>query len=220
VNAIPLSTGGAVRFTGPTDGPVVVCLNGGVAQPVPGDWSPSIEWLVGHLAAQFPEIGFAEVRYRIKSWREFDSLVADARAAVAAARARGATRLALLGFSAGGGTSLACAAEDGITEVIALAPWIPDQMDLSGLAGTHVRVFHGSRDGSWLGLIGVHPDHSRAGVDRLVAAGADASHTVIGGAVHGIAIRPFGRVVPLPRAHQWLRCVADELAVFAGAPPA
>jgi dienelactone hydrolase len=216
VNAVALASGGALRVVGPPDGPVVVCMNGGVARPVPGDWSPSIEWLVGQLAPRFPEVGFAEVRYRIKSWRALESLVADATAAVAMVRARGAGRLALLGFSAGGAASLACAGREGIREVIALAPWIPEQLDLSPLAGARVRVIHGSRDGTRLGVVGVHPEHSRAGVARLRAAGADATHTVIPGAVHGIAIRPFGRIVRLPHAREWAELVADELDWFAG----
>jgi dienelactone hydrolase len=214
VNAVPLPSGGAVRFVGPSDGPVVVCMNGGVARAAPGDWSPSIEWLVGELAPRFPQVGFAEVRYRIKSWRALDSLVADATAAVALVRARGAARLALLGFSAGGAASLVCAGQQDIREVIALAPWIPEQLDLAPLAGARVRVIHGSRDGTRLGVVGVHPDHSRAGVARLQAIGADATHTVIAGGVHGIAIRPFGRIVRLPRARQWRELVGDELAHF------
>jgi len=192
-------------------------MNGGVARPVPGDWSPSIEWLVGQLAPRFPGLGFAEVRYRIKSWRALESLVADATAAVAMVRARGAGRLALLGFSAGGAASLACAGREGIREIIALAPWIPEQLDLSPLAGARIRVIHGSRDGTRLGVVGVHPEHSRAGVARLRAAGADATHTVIPGAVHGIAIRPFGRIVRLPHARDWVELVGDELNWFAGA---
>ncbi len=215
MNAIPLASGGALRLTGPVDGTVVVCMNGGVARPVPGDWSPSIEWLVGRLAPEFPELGFAELRYRIKSWRELDSLITDARDAVATVRDLGAQRMALLGFSAGGGAALACAAHEGIDEVIALAPWIPDRMDLSDLAGVRVRVFHGSRDGTRLGVVGVRPDHSLAGVHRLREAGADATHTVIRGGVHGIAVRPFGRMVPLPHARDWLALVRDELGWFA-----
>jgi len=216
VNAVLLPSGGALRCAGPSDGPVVICMNGGVARPVPGDWSPSIEWLVGELAPRFPQVGFAEVRYRIKSWRALDSLVADATDAVAAVRARGARRLALLGFSAGGAASLVCAGQQGIREVIALAPWIPEELDLAPLAGARVRVIHGSRDGMRPGVIGVHPNHSRAGVARLRAAGADASHTVIRGGVHGIAIRPFGRIVRLPHAREWRELVSDELARFAG----
>jgi acetyl esterase/lipase len=185
---------------------------------VPGDWSPSIEWLVGKLAPEFPGVGFAEVRYRIKSWRQLESLVTDARAAVATVRGLGAQRLALMGFSAGGGAALACAAEEDIDDVIALAPWIPDWMDLSRLAGVRVRVVHGSRDGTRLGIVGVHPDHSLAGVQRLREAGADATHTVIPGGVHGIAVRPFGRLVPLPHARDWLALVREEIARFAADP--
>jgi dienelactone hydrolase len=217
VNAVPLPSGGAVRFVGPSDGPVVICMNSGVARPVPGDWSPSIEWLVGQLAPRFPEVGFAEVRYRIKSWRALDSLVADAADAVAAVRARGATRLALLGFSAGAAASLVCAGQDGIREVITLAPWIPEELDLMPLAGARIRVIHGSHDGTRLGVVGVHPDHSRAGVARMQAAGADVSLTVFRGGVHGIAIRPFGRIVRLPHARDWRELVSSELARFARA---
>jgi dienelactone hydrolase len=220
VNAVPLPSGGAVRFVGPSDGPVVICMNGGVARAVPGDWSPSIEWLVGQLAPRFPEIGFAEVRYRIKSWRALDSLVADAHDAVAVVRARGARRLALLGFSAGGAASLVCAGQEGIREVIALAPWIPEQLELAQLDGARIRVIHGSLDGTRVGGLGVHPNHSRAGVARLRAAGADASHTVIRGGVHGIAIRPFGRLVRLPHARDWRELVSEDLVRFAGDPPA
>lgn len=215
MKAMPLASGGALRVSGPMTGPVVICMNGGTARAVPGDWSPSIEWLVGRLAPEFPDVGFAEVRYRIKSWRELPSLIADARAAVAAVRAGAATRIALVGFSAGGAASLACAAAEGIDDVIALAPWIPDHMDLAGLAGAHVAVIHGSLDGSRLGVIGVHPDHSRSGVGRLQAAGADATHTVIRGGVHGIAVRPLGRLVPLPRAREWLALTRSEIARFA-----
>jgi len=209
-----------VRFVGPSDGPVVICMNGGVARAVPGDWSPSIEWLVGQLAPRFPEIGFAEVRYRIKSWRALDSLVADAHDAVGVVRARGASRLALLGFSAGGAASLVCAGQEGIREVIALAPWIPEQLELAQLDGARIRVIHGSLDGTRVGVLGVHPNHSRAGVARLRVAGADASHTVIRGGVHGIAIRPFGRIVRLPHARDWRELVSEELVRFAGDPPA
>ena len=209
-----------MRFVGPSDGPVVICMNGGVARAVPGDWSPSIEWLVGQLAPRFPEIGFAEVRYRIKSWRALDSLVADAHDAVAVVRARGASRLALLGFSAGGAASLVCAGQEGIREVIALAPWIPEQLELAQLDGARIRVIHGSLDGTRVGVLGVHPSHSRAGVARLRAAGADASHTVIRGGVHGIAIRPFGRIVRLPHARDWRELVSEELVRFAGDRPA
>jgi len=37
---------------------------------------------------------------------------------------------------------------------------------------------------------------------------------VIPGAVHGIAIRPFGRIVRLPRARDWRELVGAELGAF------
>jgi dienelactone hydrolase len=220
MNSYLLPSGGAIRFSGPTDGPVVVCMNGGPARPVPGDWSPSIEWLVGQLVPRFPRVGFAELRYRVKSWRALDSLIADATDAVDASRRRGATTIALLGFSAGGAASLACAGSRGITTVIALAPWVPEQLDLSPLSGARVRVFHGNRDGERFGFPGVSPQHSRDAVARLRAAGVDATHTTIRGGVHGLAVRPFGRLVPLPHARQWLDQITSEVAHFASQAPA
>jgi acetyl esterase/lipase len=217
MNSYLLPAGGAIRFSGPTDGPVVICMNGGLAHPVPGDWSPSIEWLVGQLVPRFPQVGFAELRYRIKSWRQLGSLVIDATEAIAATRARGASDLALLGFSAGGATSLVCAGTSGIKNVIALAPWIPEQLDLAPLAGTRILVLHGSLDGDRFGFPGVSPRHSQAGVARLRAAGAEVIYTTIGGGVHGVAIRPFGRMIPLPRSGEWLRLVSEEVASFSGA---
>ncbi len=79
-----------MRHTGPRDGDVVVALNGGRARPVPGDWSPSIEWLVRRLSARLPEVGFTEVRYRVKSWRRLDDCIEDGLAAVDAALDAGA----------------------------------------------------------------------------------------------------------------------------------
>ena len=35
-----------MRRTGPPEGLPVVCVNGGSAAVVPGDWSASMEWLV------------------------------------------------------------------------------------------------------------------------------------------------------------------------------
>ena len=71
-------------MTGPRGaGACVVCVNGGKAASVPGTWSASLEWLVRHVSPRFPDVAFAEVRYRIKSWRALDLCVEDARAAIA-----------------------------------------------------------------------------------------------------------------------------------------
>src|SRR5690242_16567690 len=84
VNEISLGTGACMRVTGPTSSVAgLVCLNGGQARPVEGTWSASLEWLVRRLAPELPELRFAEVKYRIKSWRRLDLCVDDARAAIA-----------------------------------------------------------------------------------------------------------------------------------------
>ncbi len=170
-----------------------------------------MEWLTGRLASALPEMGYVQVRYRASSWRALDGLLRDAQDAITATRERGAQRITLMGFSAGGATALAAAGHDDLSEVIGLAPWIPDQMDLSHLAGTRIQVIHGSWDGYRWWLPGVSPHHSLAGVARLQVAGADATHRVIDGAVHGIAIRCCGRHIPLVKAARWECAVVDAL---------
>jgi pimeloyl-ACP methyl ester carboxylesterase len=88
-----------VRTRGPAAGPAVICLNGGRAAAVEGTWSASLEWLVDRLAPRFPQLRFAEVRYRVKSWNHFESCREDARTAIAQLDAE---RTLLLGFSMGG----------------------------------------------------------------------------------------------------------------------
>jgi pimeloyl-ACP methyl ester carboxylesterase len=204
-----LSTGAELRITG-GDGPLgVVCMNGGQRAEVEGTWSATIEWLLERLRPQFPEVRFAELRYRIKSWRRFDECVQDARAAIAAA---GNERTLLLGFSMGGGVSVAVAAEPSVETVVGLAPWIPPRLPLEGLRGRRLAVIHGSLDRALPGIPGVSPRLSRAGFERARALGVEGDFTLIPGAVHGIALRPLGLgLVPLPRAKRWAELVAEEL---------
>ena len=179
-----------MRVTGPTADYAVVCVNGGQAREVEGTWSASVEWLVRRLAARLPELGFAEVRYRVKSWRRLEWCVDDARAAV---DELGAERTVLMGFSMGGAVSVAVAKEPTVEEVIGLAPWIPDQLDVSTLRGKRLAVFHGALD-RWL--------------------------PGIPGALHGIALRsPWGKLVALPKADRWAELVEEELRRFVDAPP-
>jgi len=207
-----LSTGAELRVTGPTSRYAVVCTNGGQAREVEGTWSASVEWLVGRLAPRLRDVGFAEVRYRVRSWRRLDSCFADARAAVSEVDA---PRTLLLGFSMGGAVSIATAGEpslEGVDGVVGLAPWIPDELDVGGLRGKSLTVFHGALD-RWLpGIPGVSPGHSRKGFERARAAGAAGRYVVIPGAVHGIALRsPWGGLVTLPRAERWAELVEAEL---------
>ena len=213
-----LATGAELRVTGSVGERAVVCVNGGQQREVEGTWSASVEWLVQQLTPRLPQLAFAEVRYRVKSWRRLESCVEDARAAVYEV---GAHHVALLGFSMGGAVSIAVAAEPKVDEVIGLAPWIPDELDVSTLRGKRLSVIHGSLD-RWLpGIPGVSSSHSRKGFDRARERGAEGSYTLVPGAVHGIALRsPWGKLVTLPKARRWAELVEAELRRFVSTPAA
>lgn len=200
-----------MRATG--SGPLaVVCVNGGRRQEVPGTWSATLEWLVRWLAPRYPGLRFGEVRYRVKSWQRLDMCVEDTRTAI---ECLGGERTLLLGFSMGGAVAIAAADGSRVEEVVGLAPWIPDGLDVSPLRGKRLVVIHGSLDRSLAGIPGVSPASSRRGFDRALAAGAEGSYALIPGAVHGAAVRvPAGRVLPLPRARRWAELVGAELARF------
>jgi pimeloyl-ACP methyl ester carboxylesterase len=204
------STGAELRVSGGDGALSVVCMNGGQRAEVEGTWSPTIEWLLERLRPRFPEVRFAELRYRIKSWRRFEECVEDARAAIEAA---GGERTILLGFSMGGAIAIVAATEPSVEQVIGLAPWIPPRLPLDGLRGRRFSVFHGSLDRPFLGIPGVSPRLSRAGFERVLALGVEGDYALIPGAVHGVAVRAPGfGLVPLPRAKRWAELVAEELA--------
>ena len=181
---------------------------------MPGTWSASIEWLVRRLAPSFADVRFAEVRYRVKSWKRLDLCVEDAVAAVMAA---GSERTLLLGFSMGGAVCVGAAAHASVVGVLGLAPWLPEQLDLGPLRGRRLDVLHGALD-RWLpGIPGVSPTVSRRGYERARRMGVEGSYAVIPGAVHGVALRaPSGRLVTLPRAARWAELVAEHISRFCG----
>ena len=206
-----LSTGAEMRVRGA--GPLaVVCVNGGQRDEVAGTWSASLEWLVHRLAPSHPRVLFAEVRYRIKSWKRLDSCIDDCLAAIEAA---GGQHTVLLGYSMGGAVAIAAAGSPSVTSVVGLAPWIPDRLSLFPLDGRRLTVIHGMLD-RWLPWIpGVSTGSSRRGFERARAQGIEGSYTVIPGALHGIALRaPTGALLPLPRAGRWAQLVAGELTRF------
>ena len=190
-------------------------VNGGQGAEVPGTWSGTLEWLVGRLAREFPQLAFVEVRYRIKSWKRLDACIDDCVAAVELAVGSGAREVALVGFSMGGAVAIASAAHPAVSTVIGLAPWIPERLDVSTLEGRRLVIVHGGLD-RWLpGIPGVSPKSSLRGFERVRKLGIDASHTMVSGGMHGLALRsPGGGLVRLPRAEHWARLVADELARF------
>ena len=207
-----LASGAEARFRGPEGRLAVVCVNGGQAAEVPGTWSASIEWLVRRLAPGFPSLRFAEVRYRIKSWKRLGDCVEDTLAALAVVEAE---RALLVGFSMGGAVSVRAAEHPNVVAVLGLAPWLPDELDLTPLRGRRLDVLHGALD-RWLpGIPGVSPALSRRGFERARRLGIDGSYTVIPGALHGLALRArSGRLVALPRAERWATLAAEAVARF------
>ena len=209
-----LASGAELRLTGPTDRAAVVCVNGGQRAEVEGTWSASLEWLVRRLAPRFPELGFAEVRYRIKSWERLDWCVEDARAAIDAV---GVPRTLILGFSMGGAVGISAADEPGVEVVLGLAPWIPEQLSLEPLYGRRLSIVHGALDRPLPGIPGVHARSSRLAFARARELGVEGEYHTIPGALHGIAVRGGrGRTIPLPRAAAWARLVERELERFEG----
>ena len=206
-----VASGAEIRISGA--GPdAVICVNGGGRAEVEGTWSASIEWLVERLSPKFPGLRFAEVRYRIKSWRRLDLCVEDG---LAALDALAPARALMLGFSMGGSVSVRVAAQPAVRAIVGLAPWIDSRVDLSPLVGKRLAIVHGSLDSPLPGIPGVTARHSRRIYDRALAAGLDTSYTLVKGGLHGTAVRaPSGRTIALPRARTWLNAVSAEVERF------
>ena len=208
---VHLSTGADIRLQNASAPFAVVLVNGGSVRAVPGTWSATSELLATELAPRFPELAFAEVRYRIKTWNELDSCMADARAAIDLV-----DRPAILvGFSMGGAVSIGVAGHPAVASVLGLAPWIPERLALDGLLGKRLDVLHGSWDRYLPGIPGVSASSSKRGFDRARALGIDGTYALIDRGLHGAALRRRGgALVKLPRAGAWVEGVAERLALF------
>ena len=207
-----VDSGAELRVTG--SGPdAVVCVNGGGRAEVPGTWSSTVEWLVERLAPRFPGLRFGEVRYRIKSWRRLDLCAEDGAAAIASLAPR---RTLMLGFSMGGSVSVRLAAEPSVAAVVGLAPWLPEQLDLSPLEGKRLAIVHGTLDSA----AARHPRRDGEELSPRVRArrrrGESTRRTpsYAAGSTAPAVRSPWGRTVALPRARAWLDAIADELARF------
>ena len=209
---LPLASGAEARVRNEGAPLWAILVNGGTAKRVPGTWSATSELLAEELASRFPQICFAEVRYRLKTWKELDSCIADAAAALDLAQEEGAREALLVGFSMGGAVSIGVSGHDAAAGVLGLAPWIPHQLSLDGLRGKRLDVVHGAWDRYLPGVPGVSPKSSRTGFDRAQALGIDGTYTVIPGGLHGCAVRSGrGRLVKLPRWRRWVDQVGAEL---------
>jgi pimeloyl-ACP methyl ester carboxylesterase len=209
---VRIASGAELRLTNRHAPRAVVCVNGGQGREVAGTWSPTLEYLVRALAPGLRGLAFAEVRYRIKSWKALDLCIEDCEAAIGFVD----RPTLLLGFSMGGAVAIASAGDRRVPRVVGLAPWIPGRLDVSPLAGKRLDVIHGSLD-RWLpGVPGVSASSSREGFERAREAGASGGYTLVRGGVHGLALRSSRGLVPLPRAAATARLVGAQLAEFAG----
>ena len=211
----PLATGAEARLQNEGSSRAVVLVNGGTARAVPGTWSATSELLAQELAPRYPDVALIEVRYRLKTWNELPSCIADAEAAVELAAA---SSMLLVGFSMGGAVSIAVAGHPSVAAVLGLAPWIPDKLKVDSLRGKRLDVVHGEWDRYLPGIPGVSPQHSRAGFERAIAAGAHGTYAIVSRGLHGCALRrPSGALLRLPRWRAWVEHTANAVERFAAA---
>jgi len=214
MRTVELATGAEARLHNESAPTAVILVNGGSAKAVPGTWSATSELLATELTPRFPELAFAEVRYRVKTWNALDSCMADARAALDLV----ARPSLLVGFSMGGAVSIGVAAHPAATGVLGLAPWIPDRLPLDGLRGKRLDILHGAWDRYLPGIPGVSPTSSRRGFDRARALGIEGSYALIERGLHGVALRRrSGAILRLPRADAWIEGVRERLELFRAA---
>ena len=211
---LQLASGAEARVTNGLQSATAVWLGGGRKAEEPGTWSASNEWLVHRLAQRFPDLGFVEVRYRVKSWQRLELCVEDARTALQAATEGGAERILLIGFSMGGAVAASAADHPAVKTVIGLAPWLPDRLPLDALAGRRFVVIHGAFDRNLPGIPGVSAESSRRGLERARTHASAVQYTLIPGGLHGAALRPRWGLTPLPRARRWAKLVGRELERF------
>ena len=212
---IPLETGADARVRNEGAPLAAVLANGGTARPLPGTWSATSELLASELAPRFGEIELIELRYRVKTWNQLESCMADVVAALELAWRNGARECLLVGFSMGGAVSIGVAGHDAAAAVLGLAPWIPDRLPLDGLRGKRFDVIHGAWDRFLPGIPGVSPDNSRRGYERARAIGVEGTYTLIPRGLHGAAVRsPFGDILRLPGWRRWVALVGEGLERF------
>jgi predicted esterase len=198
------SARGAVRA-------IVLVLNGGSAtsrRPA-HRWNLAylrmvpFAWIV-HRDRRAYGVAVWQLRYRVRGWnRDARDPVADAEWALAvAAREHPGVPVILVGHSMGGRTALYASANDAVTGVIALAPWIEPGDPYAHLAGRALVVAHGDQDRI------TDPAASRRYAGQADGAGARVAHFVVVGEAHAMT----------RRAGTWHRLVRDAVRCLLGAP--
>ncbi len=129
----------------------------------------------------------ALLRYRVAGWKDgADSAAVDAQWALDDLRERfGAVPVVLLGHSMGGRVALSVASAPTVLGVVALAPWVHEDLRVAGLAGRRVLIAHGDRDRV------TDPRASRAFAAQARAAGSEVQDVEIAGDGHAM-LRRFG----------------------------
>lgn len=145
-------------------------------------------------AAGRGRVAVATLRYASRAWDGDRPPLQDALHALAQLRLRFPDLpLVLLGHSMGGRVALRAADRPGVTHVLALAPWLPEDPPepVDQLAGRSVLVLHGDKD------VITDPHASRRYVARARAAGTDIRLHLLPGLEHTM----------LWRADRWHRGV-------------
>lgn len=123
----------------------------------------------------------AVLRYASRAWDGEPTPLHDTRQALAQLRLRFPDLpILLLGHSMGGRVALRAAGEPGVTGVLALAPWLPEEPPepVDQLAGRRLLVLHGDKD------VITDPDASARYVARARQAGVDAQLRLLHGLEH------------------------------------
>lgn len=173
---------------GKTTAVVLVLPGGSGAESGPGDrYRPSVlrmlpfAWTLRRAGGR-RGLAVALLRYRVAGWKDgADSAAADAKWALDGLRERfGAVPVVLLGHSMGGRVALSVASAPSVRGVVALAPWIHEELRVGGLTELRVLIAHGDRDRV------TDPRASRAFAAQARAAGGDVQDVEITGDGHAM----------------------------------
>lgn len=218
---VDLPSGGRLRVTGGSDLPVSVLLvGGGTAQSRPGRWSASMTWLAPRVeAAVRGHARVAQLRYVDSSWKLLDGSIADVREAIDHEHdaARTSRRVVLLALSMGGATCMANADHEAVVGLVAMAPWLPEELGVDRIVPKPLRVVHGQLDNALPLVPGTSLRRSREAVAQASRLGSDASWQGVPLGLHGTAVRIGDRIVALPRARAYARLLVAEVAALVDA---